>query len=540
MSVCFSFKIKILVRYMLLVASTEEMRKCDSYAIDQLGIPGLLLMENASQGVVNSILMKYGGVAGKKVFVFCGSGNNGGDGLAVARKLFGMKADVYVFLLSEPEKLRGDAKTNYEIALRINKNKREIDVFEIITLKDVKDLEKYPRPDLVIDAIFGTGFKGKVQGLFYDVISWINSIRAYTVSIDIPSGLDGDTGEVAGIAVRADLTATMGLPKTGLMLNLGKILPGKIYIIDIGIPSFVYQIMGIKTYYLEQIDIKKRLPVRPFNAHKYSCGKIFALVGSPGLTGAATMSTLSAMKVGAGAVIAGVPESLSPILEMKLTEVMKLPLPETNEHTIGWNALDLIEEHMEWADVLIIGPGLSKNYETKQVVLNILKKLNKKAVIDADGLNALVGNLNILKSLHNEIVLTPHSGEFSRLTDLPVEKIEREKIEVARNFATEYGVVLVLKGDTTVIANPEGEVFINSTGNPGMATAGSGDVLTGMIAGFMGQGLSALDAAICGVYLHGLAGDLARDKLGELPMMAMDILNSIPEAIQKVMKEDKG
>ncbi|MCX7762375.1 MAG: NAD(P)H-hydrate dehydratase [Candidatus Kryptonium sp.] len=525
---------------MLLVASTEEMRKCDSYAIDQLGIPGLLLMENASQGVVNSILMKYGGVAGKKVFVFCGSGNNGGDGLAVARKLFGMKADVYVFLLSEPEKLRGDAKTNYEIALRINKNKREIDVFEIITLKDVKDLEKYPRPDLVIDAIFGTGFKGKVQGLFYDVISWINSIRAYTVSIDIPSGLDGDTGEVAGIAVRADLTATMGLPKTGLMLNLGKILPGKIYIIDIGIPSFVYQIMGIKTYYLEQIDIKKRLPVRPFNAHKYSCGKIFALVGSPGLTGAATMSTLSAMKVGAGAVIAGVPESLSPILEMKLTEVMKLPLPETNEHTIGWNALDLIEEHMEWADVLIIGPGLSKNYETKQVVLNILKKLNKKAVIDADGLNALVGNLNILKSLHNEIVLTPHSGEFSRLTDLPVEKIEREKIEVARNFATEYGVVLVLKGDTTVIANPEGEVFINSTGNPGMATAGSGDVLTGMIAGFMGQGLSALDAAICGVYLHGLAGDLARDKLGELPMMAMDILNSIPEAIQKVMKEDKG
>jgi len=525
---------------MLLVATPEEMRKCDSYAIDNLGIPGLLLMENASQGVIQSILMKYGGVSGKRAFVFCGGGNNGGDGLAVARKLFGMKADVYVFLLVEPDKLRGDARTNYEIALKIHEKKGKAGIFEIITLSDVKELDKYPKPDLVIDAIFGTGFKGKVEGLFYDVISWINSTRAYTVSIDIPSGLNGETGEVENIAVRADLTATMGLPKTGLMLNMGKILPGKIYIIDIGIPNFVYDAIGIKTYYLELPDVKKRLPVRPFNAHKYSCGKIFALVGSPGLTGAATMSTLSAMRVGAGAVIAGVPKSLSPVLEMKLTEVMKLPLPETEEHTIGWDALDLIEEYIEWADVLIIGPGLSKNYETRQVILNVIKKLNKKAVIDADGLNAIIGNLNILKSLHNEIVLTPHPGEFSRLTNLPVDKIERERIKVARDFATEYGVVLVLKGDTTVIANPEGEVFINSTGNPGMATAGSGDVLTGMIAGLMGQGLSAVDAAICGVYLHGLAGDIARDKLGELPMMAMDILNSIPDAIQKVMKEEKG
>lgn len=524
---------------MLLVASTDEIKKCDSYAIDVLGIPGILLMENASQGVVQSILTKYGSVCGKKIFVFCGGGNNGGDGLAVARKLFGMKADVYIFLLVDPEKLRGDAKANYEIALRIQKNKRQNDVFEIKTLKDVKELEKYPKPDLVIDAIFGVGFKGKVQGLFYDVIQWINIEGHYTVSVDIPSGLNGDTGEIEGIAVKADLTATMGLAKIGLMLNIGKIIAGKIQVIDIGIPNFVYELMGIKTYYLESSDIKKRLPVRPFNAHKYSCGKIFALVGSPGLTGAATMSTLSAMKVGAGAVIAGIPKSLSPILEMKLTEVMKLPLPETNEHTISWSALDPIKEYIDWSDVIIIGPGLSKNQETKQVILNVIKNLNKKAVIDADGLYALVDNLDVLKGLHNEIVLTPHLGEFSRMTNLPVEKIEREKIDIARNFAIEHGVVLVLKGDTTVIANSEGEIFINSTGNPGMATAGSGDVLTGMIAGFMGQGLNATDAAICGVYLHGLAGDLARDKLGELPMMAMDILNAIPDAIRKVTKEKR-
>jgi NAD(P)H-hydrate epimerase len=525
---------------MLLVASTEEMKKCDSYAIEELGIPGILLMENASQGVINSISTKYGSVVEKNVFVFCGGGNNGGDGLAVARKLFAMNANVYVFLLVDPKKFRGDTKTNYEIALRIQSQKRENDIFEIITLEDINQLNKYPRPDLIIDAIFGTGFKGKVEGLFYDVISWINSQRAYTVSIDIPSGLNGDTGEIEGIAVRADITPTMGLTKRGLVLNWGKILRGEIYIVDIGIPSYVYHKFGIKTYYIELADVKKRIPFRPFNVHKYNCGKIFAIVGSPGLTGAATMSTLSAMRVGAGAVIAGVPESLSPILETKLTEVMKLPLPETNEHTIGWNALDLIEEYIDWADVLIIGPGLSKNYETRQVILNIIKKLNKKAVIDADGLNALVGNLNILKSLNTEIVLTPHSGEFSRLTDLPVSKIEQERIDIARNFAVEYKVVLVLKGDTTVIASPDGDVFINPTGNPGMATAGSGDVLTGMIAGFMGQGLSAVDAAICGVYLHGLAGDLARDKIGELPMMAMDILNLIPEALQKVMKEEKG
>ncbi len=525
---------------MLLIATSEEMKKCDNYAIETLGIPGILLMENAANGVVSSMLLKYGGVVGKNVFVFCGSGNNGGDGLAVARKLFSMGGNIYIFLLSEPEKLRGDAKFNYEVALKIQKTKGESDVFEIIQLKDVNELKNYPRPNLIIDAIFGTGFKGRVQGLFYDVINWINQQKIFTISIDIPSGLDADTGDIVDIAVRADVTATMGLIKTGLVLNFGKILPGKVYVVDLSVPSFVYKKFGIKTFYVEQSDVKKRMPYRPFNAHKYSCGKIFALVGSPGLTGAATMSTLSAMKVGAGAVIAGVPESLAPILESKLTEVMKLPLPETNEHTIGWNALDLIEEHIDWADVLIIGPGLSKNYETKQVILNVLKKLNKKAVIDADGLNVLVGNLNILKTLNTEIVLTPHHGEFSRLTDLPLDKIRKHKIDVARDFATEYKVVLVLKGDTTVIATPEGEVYVNPTGNPGMATAGSGDVLTGMIAGFIAQGLSAVDASICAVYLHGLAGDLARDKIGELPMMAMDILNMIPEAISKVMKEEKG
>jgi ADP-dependent NAD(P)H-hydrate dehydratase / NAD(P)H-hydrate epimerase len=212
---------------MLLIATSEEIKKCDNYAIETLGIPGILLMENAANGVVSSMLLKYGGVIGKNVFVFCGSGNNGGDGLAVARKLFSMGGNIYIFLLSEPEKLRGDAKFNYEMAIKIQKMKSENDVFEIVQLKDVSELNYYPRPNLIIDAIFGTGFKGRVQGLFYDVINWINQQRIFTISIDIPSGLDADTGDVGDIAVRADVTATMGLIKTGLVLNLGKILPGR-------------------------------------------------------------------------------------------------------------------------------------------------------------------------------------------------------------------------------------------------------------------------------------------------------------------------
>jgi NAD(P)H-hydrate epimerase len=524
---------------MLPIATSAEMRSCDQIAIEKFSISGLVLMENASRGVVNAIVSEYGVVRGRNIYVFCGKGNNGGDGFALARHLYNLNANVFVFILSEPEKLTGDARRNFEIIKKIRDERTEGEIFEITRIKSITELRKFPRPDLIVDAIFGTGFKGGVRDLFLKVIQWINEQGVFTVSIDIPSGVNADTGEVTNIAVNADVTATMGLIKRGLILNQGRVKSGKVYVVDIGVPKFIYENSGIKTFLIEQLDVKEKLPERPFNAHKYSCGKIFAMGGSPGLTGAAAMSALSAMKVGAGVVVLGVPESLNPVLEEKLTEVMTVPLPETEAHTIGWKSLQLVDKYYEWADVLILGPGLSKEVNTQQVILHIIGKIDKKAVIDADGLSALAGNLGILKNLEGEIVLTPHLGEFSRLTGVNPFRIEANRVELARDFAVKYNVVLVLKGAPTVIADPDGNVYINPTGNPGMATAGSGDVLTGIIAGFMAQGLSAVDSAICGVYIHGLAGDMAREKLGELSMMAMDILNFLPDAILKVEKGNR-
>ena len=522
---------------MFLVATPDEMRECDRRAIEELGIPGMVLMENACNGIINSILTHYGKVKDKLVFVFCGRGNNGGDGLATARHLYNLGADVYVFMLADPAELKGDAKANFQIVQKIVSNKMEGERFELKVIKNISEVEKLPPPDLIIDAIFGTGFKGEVKGLEFEVIRWINKQKAFKVSIDIPSGVNGETGEVKTVAVNADITPTMGLVKRGLVLNLGRVKSGKVYIVDIGIPKFVYETAGIRTYVAEASDVKEKLPVRPFNANKYNCGKVFALAGSPGLTGAATMCSMSAMKIGAGAVVLGIPESLNPILEEKLTEVMTVPLPETNKHTIGRDAIEIVNKYIDWADVVIIGPGLSKDINTQHVVLNIIENLNKKAVIDADGLNALAGNLKVLKKVKVPVVLTPHTGEFSRLAEINPFRIEINRVEVARKFAVEYEVTLVLKGAPTVIATPDGRAFINETGNPGMATAGSGDVLTGIIAGLMAQGLDPTDAAVCGVYIHGLAGDIARNKFGELPMMAMDIMNLIPEALDKITKE---
>jgi NAD(P)H-hydrate epimerase len=381
--------------------------------------------------------------------------------------------------------------------------------------------------------MFGTGFTGSVRRPFADVIKWMNHQQAKIVAVDIPSGINGTTGVVENCAVHANMTATCGCLKSGLLCNQGRELVGSIRVVDIGIPFMVTEDKRLKTSLVEQSDVRPILPKRSVHAHKYSVGKVLVVAGSKGLTGAATMCCISAMRAGAGAVILGTPESVYSIIARKLTEVMVFPLPATSDGSLSLTALDAIREKLAWADVLVIGPGLSQNAETQQVVIKVLKEYCGKVLVDADGLNAIaMYGISKLHSARAQFILTPHVGEFARLTGLSSNKVEQQRIEIARDLAKRMKSTIVLKGVPTVTASKDGSVILNSTGNPGMATAGAGDVLSGIIAGLWAQGMSAEEAAWTGVYLHGLTGDSIAKKLGERSLMANDLIEYLPNTLQ--------
>ena len=339
------------------------------------------------------------------------------------------------------------------------------------------------------------------------VIERINELKAARVAVDLPSGLNADTGAVEGPCVKADYTVTMCLPKRGLLLYPGAEYCGEVIVADIGFPKKAIEEQGVQVELITEELARSLLPPRPGSAHKGSFGHVLVVAGSVGLTGAAALASLSALRAGAGMVTLALPESLNDLMEVKLTEVMTLPLPETPARTISIKAIDRIKEFLEKATVLAIGPGLSREPETMEFVRRLCGEIEKPTVVDADGLNALAAERESLKSLGPNFVLTPHPGEMSRLTGMSVAEIESDRIETARGFASEHGVTLVLKGAPTIVASPDGKAFINSTGNPGLATAGSGDVLTGLIAGLMAQGMKPTDAAVAAVYFHGLAAD---------------------------------
>jgi NAD(P)H-hydrate epimerase len=497
---------------MIKVLTNDEMRELDSSSIRDFSIPGSILMENAAVGVCNSIKDKFGETENKVIFVFTGKGNNAGDGFAIARHLYNRMANVFVFCLSDPADLSGDALMNYNI---------------------LSNIFNYPEPDLIIDAIFGIGVRGDIEGIAKDVIIYCNKSNTPKISVDIPSGLNGTTGEKSNVAVKADLTITMALPKIGLLINEGPRLSGDLEVVDISIPEHMLLNNRSRTYLLQEEDIGIRLPRREFDAYKYSAGKVFILAGSIGLTGAAALCSDSALHVGSGAVILGLPESLNSIMEEKVTEVMTLPLPETSDKTLSYKGLDKIIQYINWSDVTLIGPGLGQHKDTKKLILEIISKVDKPLVIDADGLNNLKDNENLIRNYKNEIIITPHYGELSRLINKPTNEIAFNRISVARSQAKELNATIILKGAPTVIADKNGNVYINSTGNPGMATAGSGDVLAGMVAGFFAQNKNAVDASILSVYLHGYAGDLAQLDFSSYSMTAINIKDSISPAIKK-------
>lgn len=514
------------------VATSQEMRDIDKYAIEKLGIPGVVLMENAGLKVFAYVKKMLGKVENKTIKIFCGKGNNGGDGYVAARHLLNHGANVEVYLLGEKKSVSGDAEINLNILLNMG-----IGVKEILTENDVIEINNdIKQCDLIIDAIFGTGIRGEIQGPARSLINNINHSGKPVLSIDIPSGIQGDTGKICGVCVKASATVSFALPKLGLLLYPGAEFVGKLIIADIGIPQKAVDSVVITSEVITEKNVKPLFPKRSPDTHKGNYGRVLILAGSAGFTGAAALTAMGALRSGAGLVTLGIPESLNPIMEVKLTEAMTMPLPETPVHTLSLNALPVIIERINEFDAIAVGPGLSNNKEIYTIVKGVIKNCKKPIVIDADGLNVLAGAAEVLKNAKSPIIITPHPGEMARLMNTTTSEIQGNRIEIAKKAASELKSIVILKGARSLIAHPDGRLAVNLTGNPGMATGGSGDVLTGILAGLLAQGLSPYDAAVAGVYLHGLAGDFAAKKHSQRGLVAGDILSELPGVLKVLEK----
>ena len=513
------------------VVTAEEMRTLDQTAINTYGIPGIVLMENAGLQVVNLLQNILDDVTGKEIVIFVGKGNNGGDGLVIARHLFNRGAKVKVGLVVPPEEMSGDAGVN----LRIWQNMGQPVVF----LFKEKELACFLTVNtaLIVDAIFGTGFKGKATGVPAGCIEVINASGKPVVAVDIPSGLEADTGQVHGPCVKAAHTVTFALPKLGLVLDPGINYTGKLHVVDISIPSFLLEKEDLKRKLTTKKTVQSWLSPRPLGIHKGDCGRVLVVAGSRGMTGAACMTAESAVRAGAGLVTLAVPASVQPVVAGKLTEVMTVALPETKEQTLSQTAREEILSLLERSDVLALGPGISTHPETVNLVRQLIKALPVPGVIDADGLNALVGCPELLAQSPTPLIITPHPGELARLLELSVSQVQARRLLSAEKAAALWKIVVVLKGAGTVIAAPDGETYLNSTGNPGMATGGMGDVLTGVIAGFLAQGVNLIQAAAAGVFIHGLAADRLAAEKGMRGLLAGDVIAALPKIIKMLEQE---
>ena len=514
------------------LATADQIQGFDRATISGLGIPGILLMENAGRACVDELERRTPRMSGKHATVLCGKGNNGGDGYVIARHLLNRSCSVDVVLLCRKREVQGDAKANLDTLMRLVKVwKGKLRVLQLAT---TASLSRLRHSDIIVDAVFGTGFKGKASGIYLQAIRWMNRQKSFVLSVDISSGTDASSGVVEGEAVRAQLTVTMGLAKVGHYVGAGREHSGDVVVADISIPKPIMEEGSVSTFLVTADDVRAVLPRRPLTAHKYSVGKVFVVAGSRRFTGAPFMCAQAAMRMGAGAVILGTPKSLQPILARKFTEVMIAPLEETSDGAIAWAALESIRERVAWADVIIAGPGLSRDPETERLVRQLVTETEKPLVLDADALFMVAGNSGILRKRNQPTIITPHTGELSAITGDKASQIEMFRVEAGRAAAKSLHSIVCLKGSPTVTGVPDGRAFLNSTGNPGMATIGSGDVLTGMIGSLLGQGVSPAEAAFGGVFLHGLAGDLAASDLGQRSVMAMDILGRIPKAARKI------
>jgi NAD(P)H-hydrate epimerase len=515
----------------MIIVTAKEMQQMDRLTIESYGIPGRILMENAGRGAVRFMLEELPDLQNWKVGVLAGSGNNGGDGFVMARYLSQKKISVTVYLLTGAKKIKGDAKANFDLLAPLN--------IPIVEMPGLEFFRKYKsamhRQDVWIDAILGTGLNSDVRGYLKEVIEFINGLQKPVFAVDIPSGINSDTGQICGTSIQAIATATFGFAKAGHVIFPGAQHTGDLEIVDIGIPEFISQSVGPHQYLLTEERITASLQQRNPDAHKGRAGHLLVISGSPGKTGAAAMTATSAMRSGAGLVTLGIPESLNPVLEAKVTEVMTYALPETHDGMLDVSGTEAVLRLLSGKNCLAIGPGIGTAPETEELFFNTLTKSRAPLVIDADGLNLLARQPGILKLVRVPVVLTPHPGEMARLCKMSVKAVQEDRIACARRFSKLYGITVVLKGARTIISHPDGTVFINITGNAGMASGGMGDVLTGLIAGFVVQGYSPAVSAHMGVYLHGAAADSLADQTGPIGYLATDVMEQIPKEISKIM-----
>lgn len=505
-----------------LIMNREQIRAYDRIAIQDYGLPGPVLMENAGRGAASRIMKRFGDR--RRVGIVAGPGNNGGDGFVIARHLLNRDVAVTTYTVVPLEKVTGDARLNLDILRKMGG-----EIQEVTGAEPGRSLARIlAHKDLIVDAVLGTGVSREVAGWLAEVIDIINAADREVVAIDIPSGLDADTGQAWGRAVEASVTYTFGHLKKGLTLYPGAALAGEVEVIPIGVPGAVSDEAGCEGAMSTETQVRSSLPERHEDAHKGTFGHLLVVGGSPGKTGAAAMAGHAAMRIGTGLVTIATTADAQLVLESKCLEAMVDHLLENPRSPVTDGVSNRLDVMLEGKRAVALGPGLGTESGVAALLLALLGRIDIPAVIDADGLNILAAQPGRDTPFDHPTVLTPHPGEMARLTKRSVQEVQGDRFGISKAVAEQLGAVVVLKGAKTIIAGPDGRLFVNPTGNPGMASGGMGDVLTGMIGGLLAQGLEPLDAAVAGVYLHGLAADRAISQTGEVALLASDVMEELP------------
>jgi hydroxyethylthiazole kinase-like uncharacterized protein yjeF len=509
------------------IVSAEEMRAIDRATSERFGVPSLTLMENAGTAVADYVLSHY--AASRRIAVFCGKGNNGGDGFVAARRLHERGKEVQVILLADPAELRGDAAVMFgrlpspAIAVRSSEELRSERVRPSL------------QADLYVDAVLGTGFKPPVSGLYADAIAILNASGVPVIAVDIPSGADADAmRSQAGTIARADAIVTFTAPRPVHVFSM--LTAGPTVVAEIGSPEEAIA-SALQLNVITARDVGPLIGPRPTDSNKGNYGHVLVVGGSLGKAGAAAMAGMAVLRTGAGLSTVATAKSVLGTVAGFHPELMTEPLPETDAGAISTKALDRIKELAKGKTVIAVGPGISRDPQTAALVRSLVAELRLPMVVDADGLNAFEGRAGELKGAGRKLVITPHPGEMARLAGCTIAEVQKDRLGTARKFAREHEFIVVLKGHRTLVVGPDGETWVNTTGNPGMATGGTGDILTGMVAGMMAQhSTNAFPAVLAAVHLHGLAGDVMRERMGEHSLVATDLLQGLPEAFRRTQE----
>ncbi len=516
---------------MIPLYSTRQIRDLDSFAINTLGVPGIVLMENAAREIFNKIEFYIEGISDKKFGIVCGKGNNGGDGMAVSRHLLNAGYNVKLIYIGNPDEMSENCQTNFSILqnmLKLNPN------LKMVMLSKISDLNKIKDCNIFIDAMLGSGIRGELKEPYSSCVKKLNLFNGYKIAIDIPTGLNSDTGFTSN-SFNADLTVTLGELKTGLFIGNGSVVSGTIEKGNLGISDSYHKKYDTSEFLIEPEDALSGLPEKKKNLNKYSAGRVLTIAGSGKLPGAAVLTSKAVLSIGAGASILSFPKSVRSLIQKKMSEVIVDSYDDSGSEFLNLKALIELKERIKWADVIAIGPGLGREKATQEAICKIIvENKNKKMIIDADAIFALKNHYKKI-NLKNK-VLTPHLGEFSNLIGKETDEIKTNLIGFGSRFVKETGAFLVLKGSPTIIFNPEGEALINTVGNSSLAKFGTGDVLTGLIAGLLAQQTDIEKSIVTAVYLHSLTADLLIKKKTEYSILANDLINNLAESIKFVRK----